>query len=92
MLPASALPTFKLPRDRDPAPRRADLAEHFVYVNDDVFLGRPRRPEHFFAPGGQYAAFVADHRAVGLPGTTTAPTSRPHRTTAACWPMPSGWR
>ena len=50
-----------------------DLAEHFVYVNDDVFLGRPRRPEHFFTPGGQYAAFVADHRAVGLPGTDDRP-------------------
>jgi hypothetical protein len=50
-----------------------DLADHFVYVNDDVFLGRPRRKEHFFTPGGQYAAFVADHRAVGLPGTDDRP-------------------
>ena len=51
-----------------------DLAEHFIYVNDDMFLGRPRRPEHFFAPGGASAAFLvpprrgaARHRRPALP-------------------------
>ncbi|RYB92560.1 glycosyltransferase [Nocardioides glacieisoli] len=73
ILPASALPTFSSHAIETRLHAVPDLADHFVYVNDDVFLGRPRRPEHFFAPGGQYAAFVADHRAVGLPGTDDRP-------------------
>lgn len=73
ILPASALPTFSSHAIETRLHAVPDLAEAFVYVNDDVFLGRPRRPEHFFSPGGQYAAFVADHRAVGLPGTDDRP-------------------
>ncbi len=73
ILPASALPTFSSHAIETRLHAVPDLADHFVYVNDDVFLGRPRRPEHFFAPGGQYAAFVAGHRAVGLPGTDDRP-------------------
>lgn len=73
VLPAEALPTFSSHAIETRLHAVPDLADHFIYVNDDVFLGRPRRPEHFFAPGGQYAAFVADHRAVGLPGTDDRP-------------------
>ena len=73
ILPESALPTFSSHAIETRLHAVPDLAEHFVYVNDDVFLGRPRRPEHFFRPGGQYAAFVADHRAIGLPGTDDRP-------------------
>ncbi len=28
------------------------LSEHFLYSNDDMFFGRPVRPELFFSPGG----------------------------------------
>ncbi|MDT0185397.1 stealth conserved region 3 domain-containing protein [Microbacterium sp. ARD31] len=73
ILPEAALPTFSSHAIETRLHAVPDLADHFVYVNDDVFLGRPRRPEHFFSPGGQYAAFVADHRAVGLPGTDDRP-------------------
>ena len=73
LLPAEALPTFSSHAIETRLHAVPDLADHFIYVNDDVFLGRPRRPEHFFAPGGQYAAFVADHRAIGLPGTDDRP-------------------
>ncbi|HEY0642082.1 MAG TPA: stealth conserved region 3 domain-containing protein [Nocardioides sp.] len=73
ILPASALPTFSSHAIETRLHAVPDLADHFVYVNDDVFLGRPRRKEHFFTPGGQFAAFVADHRAVGLPGTDDRP-------------------
>ena len=73
LLPAEALPTFSSHAIETRLHAVPDLTDHFIYVNDDVFLGRPRRPEHFFAPGGQYAAFVADHRAVGLPGTDDRP-------------------
>lgn len=73
ILPEAALPTFSSHAIETRLHAVPDLADHFVYVNDDVFLGRPRRPEHFFSPGGHYAAFVADHRAVGLPGTDDRP-------------------
>ena len=73
ILPADALPTFSSHAIETRLHNVPDLADHFIYVNDDVFLARPRRPEHFFTPGGHYAAFVADHRAVGLPGTDDRP-------------------
>ena len=73
ILPESALPTFSSHAIETRLHAVPDLADHFVYVNDDVFLGRPRRPGHFFSPGGHYAAFVADHRSVGLPGTDDRP-------------------
>src|SRR5690606_32516544 len=28
------------------------LSEHYIYLNDDVFFGRPCRPELFFTSGG----------------------------------------
>jgi len=28
------------------------LADHFIYLNDDFFIGRPLRPEHFFYGNG----------------------------------------
>ena len=33
------------------------LAEHFLYFNDDVFLGRPLDPSRFFQPGGSPVFF-----------------------------------
>src|SRR5690606_2330888 len=59
ILPASALPTFNSQAIETALHRIPDLAEHFVYVNDDVLLGRPLTKEHFFSPGGDFAAFVA---------------------------------
>ncbi|MFI1652500.1 stealth family protein [Streptomyces avidinii] len=39
------------------------LAEHFLYFNDDIFLGRPQRPQNFFLPSGLPKVFH-DWRAV----------------------------
>ena len=33
------------------------LAEHYLYLNDDVFFGRPVAPELFFTPAGQARVF-----------------------------------
>ncbi|WP_185996037.1 stealth conserved region 3 domain-containing protein [Nocardioides campestrisoli] len=66
ILPASALPTFSSQAIETALHRVPDLAEHFVYLNDDVFLGRPVRPELFFSPGGDFAAFVGEG-VLGLP-------------------------
>ncbi|KRF36880.1 stealth conserved region 3 domain-containing protein [Nocardioides sp. Soil805] len=72
ILPADALPTFNSQAIETALHRVPGLAEHFVYLNDDVFLGRATRPELFFSPGGGFAAFVGDG-AIGLPGTADKP-------------------
>jgi glycosyltransferase involved in cell wall biosynthesis len=65
VLPAEALPTFNSHAIETGLHRIAGLAEHFVYLNDDMLLGRPLRPEHFFSPGGLTAVVPATHP-VGL--------------------------
>ncbi|MET0715853.1 MAG: stealth family protein [Mycetocola sp.] len=41
------------------------LAEHFLYSNDDMFIGRPIKPEVFFSPGG-ITKFVEAATRIGL--------------------------
>lgn len=41
------------------------LAEHFLYSNDDMFIGRPIKPEVFFSPGG-ITKFVEASTRIGL--------------------------
>ncbi len=72
ILPADALPTFNSQAIETALHRIPGLAEHFVYVNDDVFLARPTRPERFFSPGGAAAAYVGD-ATIGLPGSADKP-------------------
>lgn len=49
---ASHLPTFNSHAIEANLHRIPGLAEHYLYLNDDVYLGRPLRPEHFFTAGG----------------------------------------
>lgn len=49
---ASHLPTFNSHAIEANLHRIPGLAEHYLYLNDDVFLARPLRPEHFFTAGG----------------------------------------
>ena len=49
-----------------------DLAEHFVYLNDDFFLGRPLGPEAFFNPAGLAAVWFSPNT-IGLDETPDAP-------------------
>ncbi len=45
------------------------LSEHFLYSNDDMFFGRPVRPEMFFSPGGVTKFIEATTRiGMGAPG------------------------
>ncbi|MFZ4896647.1 stealth family protein [Plantibacter sp. Mn2098] len=41
------------------------LSEHFLYSNDDMFIGRPVTPELFFSPGG-VSKFVEASTRIGL--------------------------
>ncbi|WP_407922502.1 stealth family protein [Agrococcus carbonis] len=44
------------------------LSEHFLYSNDDMFFGRPLKPELFFSPGG-ITKFVEATTRIGLGDT-----------------------
>jgi len=65
ILPAEALPTFNSHAIESALHRIPGLAEHFVYFNDDMLLGRPLGPERFFDAAGRFAVFKAPHL-VGL--------------------------
>ncbi|MFD8723720.1 stealth family protein [Streptomyces sp. NPDC059629] len=47
-----ALPTFNSHAIESQLHHIPDLSEHFLYLNDDVFFGRPVQPGHFFHPNG----------------------------------------
>lgn len=46
------LPTFNSHAIETQLQNIEGLSEHFLYLNDDVFLGRPVAPELFFTPAG----------------------------------------
>lgn len=50
-IPADCLPTFNSNAIELNLHRIDGLAEHFVYFNDDTFLGRPVKPSDFFRNG-----------------------------------------
>ncbi|XVU24321.1 stealth family protein [Actinoplanes sp. CA-054009] len=56
------LPTFNSQAIESRLHRVPGLAEHFLYLNDDVFLGRPVPPEMFFTPGGLTRFFPSGAR------------------------------
>ncbi|MFJ9181218.1 stealth family protein [Streptomyces sp. NPDC102360] len=49
---AAALPTFNSHAIESQLHHIEGLAEHFLYFNDDVFLGRPALPQDFFLANG----------------------------------------
>jgi hypothetical protein len=65
ILPPEALPTFNSHAIESALHKVPGLAEHFVYLNDDFFLGRPLGPETFFSPAGQPAVWFSP-ASVGL--------------------------
>ncbi|MBC9734583.1 stealth conserved region 3 domain-containing protein [Nocardioides marmotae] len=69
ILPAEALPTFSSHAIETALHRIPGLSEQWIYLNDDVFLGRPVRPEQLFTPAGQNAVFLS--------ATTVGPDDAP---------------
>ncbi len=59
------LPTFNSHAIESQVHRIPDLAEHFLYSNDDMFFGRPVTPAMFFSPGG-VSRFVEATVRIGL--------------------------
>ena len=57
-IPQQYLPTFNSHVIEAFLHRIPDLAEHYMYLNDDVFLARPTRKTDFFMGNGLPLAFV----------------------------------
>lgn len=72
ILPPDALPTFNSHAIEAALHRIPGLSEHFVYMNDDVFLGHPVGPELFFTSGGLQSVF-ASPGLVGIDGRDDRP-------------------
>ena len=66
ILPADALPTFNSHAMESSLHRIDGLAEHFVYFNDDMLVGRSIRPETFFTPNGLARVFQSGARVPGV--------------------------
>ena len=56
------LPTHNSQAVESQLHRIEGLSDHFIYSNDDMFIGRPLRPEAFFSPGGISRFIEADTR------------------------------
>jgi hypothetical protein len=61
----STLPTYNSQAVESQLHRIPGLSEHFLYANDDMFIGQPVGPEMFFSPGGITKFIEADTR-IGL--------------------------
>ena len=57
-IPEKYLPTFNSHVIEAFLHRIPGLSEHYIYMNDDVFLARPARKSDFFTPGGLPLAFT----------------------------------
>jgi hypothetical protein len=67
------LPTFNSQAIESRLHRIPGLSEHFLYLNDDVFLGRPVSPELFFTPGGLTRFFPSTALVDAAPRRPTDP-------------------
>ncbi|TCO55934.1 stealth family protein [Actinocrispum wychmicini] len=65
----SALPTYNSHAVESQLQHIPGISEHFLYANDDMFLGRPVTSAMFFSPGGVTKFIEADER-IGLGGNT----------------------
>ncbi|MHC3469588.1 stealth conserved region 3 domain-containing protein [Streptomyces sp. 7R007] len=57
--PRGALPTYNSHAIESQLHHIEGLAEHFLYFNDDVFLGRTVQPDMFFLSNGQAKHFMS---------------------------------
>ncbi len=58
----SSLPTFNSNSIISRLHHIDGLSEHYIYMNDDVFLGKPILPEEFFYPSGIARVSVSNNR------------------------------
>jgi Stealth protein CR2, conserved region 2/Stealth protein CR3, conserved region 3/Stealth protein CR4, conserved region 4/Stealth protein CR1, conserved region 1 len=61
----AALPTYNSHAVESQLHHIPELAEHFLYSNDDMFFGRPLKASMFFSPGG-VTKFIEAKTRIGL--------------------------
>jgi Stealth protein CR2, conserved region 2/Stealth protein CR3, conserved region 3/Stealth protein CR4, conserved region 4/Stealth protein CR1, conserved region 1 len=61
----AALPTYNSHAIESQLQNVPQLAEHFLYSNDDMFFGRPLKASMFFSPGG-VTRFIEAKTRIGL--------------------------
>lgn len=61
----AALPTYSSHAVESQLHHIPELAEHFLYSNDDMFFGRPLKASMFFSPGG-VTRFIEAKTRIGL--------------------------
>ena len=61
----AALPTYNSHAIESQLQNIPQLAEHFLYSNDDMFFGRPLKASMFFSPGG-VTRFIEAETRIGL--------------------------
>jgi len=61
----AALPTYSSHAVESQLHNIAELSEHFLYSNDDMFFGRPLKATMFFSPGG-VTRFIEAKTRIGL--------------------------
>ena len=81
--PADALPTFNSQAIETALHRMPGLAEHFVYVNDDVFLGRPTPAGAVLLPRRRRPRRSSATRRSACPAPPPSPSCRRRSTTGA---------
>jgi hypothetical protein len=64
VIPEDCLPTFSSHAIESRLQHIPGLAEHFVYLNDDVFLMRPTRAADFFEATGMSKSFMEEYGSV----------------------------
>jgi hypothetical protein len=65
IFPDAALPTFNSHAIEARLHHIEGLSEHFLYLNDDVFFGRPVKPELFFEGSGLSRFFLSEQEVEG---------------------------
>ncbi|MCB5177997.1 stealth family protein [Streptomyces sp. SMC 277] len=70
----AALPTFNSHAIESRLHHIDGLAEHFLYFNDDMFLGTPVTPQDFFLSNGMTRAFLSPSQ---VPYDAPSPLDRP---------------
>ncbi|MDR0445037.1 MAG: Stealth CR1 domain-containing protein [Puniceicoccales bacterium] len=71
IIDASFLPTFNSHVIEACLHRIPDLAEHYIYFNDDVFLGSPTTPNDFFSCNGMAHKLFSSKRILLEPDNPT---------------------
>lgn len=93
ILPSTGLPTFNSHALSANLHRIEGLAEHFLYMNDDVFFGRPVDPSYWWSADGTALVHYTQSRSPGLSvQDVTVPVQARRNATNLASPLSGIWQ